>query len=66
MQTRKKYKFQLLKLNFFQIHPIICLVFSGMELSEEQKQLLKQLKTQLASNLLIQAKEWDPPELVTA
>jgi hypothetical protein len=36
-----------------------------MELSEEQKQLLKQLKNQLATNILIQAKVWDSPELVS-
>ena len=37
-----------------------------MELSEEQKQLLKQLKTQLATNMLLEAKVWDSPELVRA
>jgi hypothetical protein len=35
-----------------------------MGLSEEQIQLLKQLKNQLATNIFVQAQEWDSPEYV--
>lgn len=36
------------------------------ELTDENRSLLRKLKKQLASNLLLKAKDWDPQALVRA